>query len=58
MAVSPPKPRVSAEQRRVLELIASGSRGVNAALFVHGHGVKRRVLARLVRASLRQRSAR
>jgi hypothetical protein len=47
MVASPPKPRVSAEQRRALRLLASSRHGVNAAL-VHGHGFKRRVLAGLV----------
>ena len=47
MAASPPKPRVSAEQRRALRLLASSRHGVNAALLVHGHGFKRRVLASL-----------
>ena len=52
MAASPPKPRVSAEQRRALRLLASSRHGVNAALLVHGHGFKRRVLAGLVRRKL------
>jgi len=52
MVASPPKPRVSAEQRRALRLLASSRHGVNAALLVHGHGFKRRVLAGLVRRKL------
>jgi hypothetical protein len=52
MAASPPKPRVSAEQRRALRLLASSRHGVNAALLVRGHGFKRRVLAGLIRRKL------
>ena len=52
MAASPPKPRVSAEQRRALRLLAGSRHGVNAALLVHGHGFKRRVLAGLIRRKL------
>ena len=52
MAASPPKPRVSAEQRRALRLLASSRHGVNAALLVHGHGFKRRVLGGLFRRGL------
>jgi len=52
MVASPPKPCMSAEQRRALRLLASSRHGVNAALLVHGHGFKRRVLAGLVRRKL------
>jgi hypothetical protein len=38
------KHRFSAEQRRALELLATSSGGINAALFAYGHGFKRRVL--------------
>jgi hypothetical protein len=47
---SPPrKHRFSPERRRGLELLASSSGGVNAALLVRIHGLKRHVLAGLVR---------
>ena len=50
---SPPrKHRPSPERRRALELLASSSRGINAALLVHIHGFKRHVLAGLVRRKL------
>ena len=50
---SPPrKYRLSAERRRALELLASSSGGVNAALLVHIHGFKRHVLAGLVQRKL------
>ena len=50
---SPPrKHRFSPERRRALELLASSSGGVNAALLVHIHGFKRHVLAGLVRRKL------
>jgi hypothetical protein len=50
---SPPrKHRLSPERRRALELLASSSRGVNAALLIHIHGFKRHVLAGLVRRKL------
>jgi hypothetical protein len=44
--------RLSAEQHLALELLASSSLGVNAALLVYGHGFKRRVLAGLIRRGL------
>jgi hypothetical protein len=50
---SPPrKHRFSAARRRALELLASSSGGVNAALLVHIHGFKRHVLAGLFRRKL------
>ena len=50
---SPPrKHRLSPERCRALELLASSSRGVNAALLVHIHGFKRHVLAGLDRREL------
>ena len=50
---SPPrKHRLSPERCRALELLASSSRGVNAALLIHIHGFKRHVLAGLVRRKL------
>src|SRR5258706_15813239 len=50
---SPPrKHRFSPERRRAIELLASSSGGVNAALLVHIHGFKSHVLARLVRRKL------
>jgi hypothetical protein len=50
---SPPrKHRFSPERRRALELLASNSGGVNAALLVRIHGFKRHVLAGLVRRKL------
>ena len=53
MATSPPKPpRVGAEQRRVLALLAGSRDGVKAELLILGHCVSRRVLAGLVRAGL------
>ena|SRR5258708_6481075 len=44
--------RLNAERRRALELLASSSGGVNAALLVHIHGFKRHVLAGLVQRKL------
>ena len=41
-------PEQLADRRRALELLASSSGGVNAALLVHIHGFKRHVLAGLV----------
>ena len=53
MATSPPKPpRVGAEQRRALALLAGSRDGVKAELLIHGHGFKRRVLAGLARRKL------
>ena len=53
VAASPPKPpRVGAEQRRVLALLAGSRDGVKAELLILGHCVSRRVLAGLVRAGL------
>ena len=53
MATSPPKPpRVGAEQRRALALLAGSRDGVKAELLIHGHGFKRRVLAGLIRRKL------
>jgi hypothetical protein len=50
---SPPrKHRLSSERRRALQLLASSSGGVNAALLVRIHGFKRHVLAGLVRRKL------
>jgi hypothetical protein len=50
---SPPrKHRLSPSRRRALELLASSSGGVNAALLVHIHCLKRHVLAGLVRRKL------
>ena|SRR5260370_1173331 len=39
-------------ERRAPKLLASSRHGVNAALLVHGHGFKRRVLAGLIRRKL------
>jgi hypothetical protein len=51
--LSPPrKHRFSPERRRALELLASSSGGVNAALVVRIHGSKRHVLAGLARRKL------
>jgi hypothetical protein len=43
---------VSAERRHALKLLASSSGGVNAALLVQIHGLKRHVLAGLVQLKL------
>jgi len=52
MAKSPRKRRLSAEQRRALELLASSRRGANEELLVLSHGGSRRMLAGLVRHGL------
>jgi hypothetical protein len=47
MTSFPRKHRFSAEQHRALELLATSSGGVNAALLVEIHGFKRHLLAGL-----------
>jgi hypothetical protein len=43
-------PRLNAEQRRALELLAGSQFGINEEMLVHGHVFSRHVLAGLVRA--------
>jgi hypothetical protein len=45
-------PRLTAERRRALELLASSRHGANEALLVLGHGFSRRRLAGLVQRGL------
>ena len=50
-ACSMRSPRLSTEQRRALQLLASSRYGViSEEQFIHGHGFSRRVLAELIRA--------
>ena len=48
-------PRLNAEQRRALELLASNPHSITEELFVHGHGLSRRVMGRLVRRGFAQK---
>jgi len=48
----PRKPRLTPEQRRALELLASSPHGVTEELLVHGYGLSSRMLPGLVRAGL------
>ena len=52
MAAPSRKTRLSAEQRRALELFAGSPHGANEELLVLGHGFTHRMLAGLVRAGL------
>ncbi len=52
MASPPRKRRLSSEQQRALELLASNPHGATEELLAYGHGFTRRMLARLVRAGL------
>jgi hypothetical protein len=45
-------PRLSAERRRALALLASSRHGANEELLVHGYGFSRRMLAGFGRAGL------
>ncbi len=45
-------PRLSAEQRRALELLAHHWHGINGELLIDGHGFSRRLLAGLMRRGL------
>ncbi len=44
--------RLTPERRRALKVLASSQHGANEELFVLGHGFKRQMLVRLVRAGL------
>jgi hypothetical protein len=48
-------PRLSAEQRRALHLLAINPHSITEELFVHCHGLSRRLLARLVRRGFAQK---
>jgi hypothetical protein len=52
MASPARKRRLSSEQRRALELLASNPHGATEELLGYGHGFTMRMLARLVRAGL------
>ncbi len=52
MGKFPRKRRLSPDQRRALELLASRRHGVNEELLVLGHSFSRRMLAGLVRRGL------
>jgi hypothetical protein len=45
-------PRLTAERRRALELLASIPYGVNEELLIHGQGLKRQTLVGLIRVGL------
>jgi hypothetical protein len=51
MAAPPRKPRLTAEQRRALQLLASSPLGTTEAIML-AHGFTRRTLGGLVRAGL------
>ena len=52
MASSPRKPRLSAEQRQALELLASDPQGATDELLVLVHGFDRNMIADLVESGL------
>jgi len=52
MASPPRKRRLSSEQRRALELLASSPHGATEELLAYAHGFTRRMVARLARAGL------
>ncbi len=51
MAAPPRKPRLTAEQRRALQLLARSARGTTEAIIL-AHGFSRRTLSGLIRAGL------
>jgi hypothetical protein len=52
MAASPPKPRLTAEQREALELLASDPQGATEELLVLAHGFDSDMIAGLVHSGL------
>jgi hypothetical protein len=52
MSASPPKPRVTTEQRRALELLARDPPGATGHLLVIAHGFEMKMLAGLVHEGL------
>ncbi len=52
MAASPPKPRLSADQREALELLASDPQGATDELLVLVHGFDSNMIADLVESGL------
>ena len=52
MATSLHRPRITSEQRRALELLASSAHGIDAEMLVHSHSFSIRMLAGLVHTGL------
>jgi len=52
MATSLHRPRITSEQRRALELLASCPHGIGAEVLVHSHSFSSRMLAGLIQTGL------